>query len=510
MKLVAALLTLGAVLDANADPGDPEVYSGEANSNSGFGSVIMGGYANTVDASAVSSTLMGGDTNLVEAQQSVLVGGSENQILGSSTALETIIGGQYNRAQAKQAAVIAGRTNRAKARYSSIGGGYNNLVTGRFSGIPGGSGNTVRGKYGSVLGNYGTVRKDNSMIVNTLGTRKVLDAENTFAVHVSKMYINSHDVEEVYSQLISRQRRLDEELVSHVQNAHVEAISQHVSEQNEELANRVAELRRAVSEISSMVKTQVSDADASRRQLRSADWVSASNSDQPEDSGSGITSVDNAANFASASGSEEGDDVHLKTFLRAQHTATTLEEFRHVMQNNPGYLRSVHPTNFSDGVLSTAQQHKPSTEAPKNRKLQRKWNKRRAEWRRTLHDERVRRRLVNTNSDYPKDGSMVQDYQVTITARMDDIDSRIDALQTRLATQDTYFTEGQLVGDFDCTDVRPTYGEGPCNICGPLPRLQFRASDPVTGGPAVFVCDGSGEFGLADDITQSGEWLKLV
>ena len=98
--------------------------------------------------------------NKIEGSEGVVIGGVTNWGVGSSAKLQTIIGGQLNRAQATQATVIGGQTNRAKARYATVGGGYNNLASARFSAIPGGSSNTVKGKYSSALGSFNIVRGD--------------------------------------------------------------------------------------------------------------------------------------------------------------------------------------------------------------------------------------------------------------------------------------------------------------------------------------------------------------
>ena len=509
-------ILVGLFCTVTAVPGVPEVYSGELNLNSGYGAVIMGGYSNTVAATATDASLMGGDSNKIDSPQSVLVGGANNWAKGNSAELETLFGGSVNRVESKQASLVGGRTNRARARYSSIGGGYNNLVTGRFAGVAGGTSNTVRGKYGSCLGNYGAVRKDNSLIVNLLGSRKVLETPNTVAMWGDKFFINGHDLDEVIVATSRRERRLGAALLHHVSEAPISKVSDHAHAQAQLLSQKIAELREAVLGLKSDVAESAAHTETSRRKLREFEGAL-----EPV-----VSSFDRSMQTAPT---VKADDEH--SFLRAYTPADEFVEQKTLpheqmkffqrsrflraatvpLEDEVGDMSGTFKSKDIGQEFNWAQSSPPQSKFPIPSHLLEKWKASRAAWHRRERSRRLRRHLTNINSDYPKDGTMAQEYHETMTARMDDIDSRLASTQDRLAVQETYIGAGQLIGDFDCTDLeRETYGFGPCNICGDIPRLQFRASDPGSGGPAVLLCDGGGEFTTDLELLTSGSWVALV
>ena len=536
------LVLLAAVLVSTmANPGDPEVYSGEDNSNSGASSVIMGGHLNTIDAAAVSAAVMGGEANSVESPQSVIVGGSTNYVKGATAPLQTLIGGTNNRVESKQASVVGGRTNRARARYSSVGGGYNNLVTGRFSGVAGGTSNTIQGMYGSILGNFGTVRKDSALVVNLSGVRKILAVKNTIAMWVGKLFINGHDIDEVYAGSSRRNRRLDEQLGHHVGKAAPDVVGLHASEQAAVLSNKVAELRRAVSELGDAVSRSAVAVSQSRRQLQQSEQAIADDAAEPrrtEAVAGNSWKLQSAVGTVTGPLPKQSDDEATHQFLRAYYTANDAMEQKllshaHGLALSPGrFLRATEEKGVqadggaaeaavglqSQATHATRRWPPPLADAwksitPLPPALRAKWQLARSARRKAERDRVVRRRLVNQNSDYPQDGTMAQVYHESITARMDDIDSRIGGITVRLFAQQDHYAGGDLVGNFDCLEQgREAYSYGPpCNMCGDAPRLQWRASNPGSGGAAVFVCDGNGVFREESlDLLSSGTWLQLV
>lgn len=531
-KTMRTAILVGMFCTGTAVPGVPEVYSGELNLNSGYGAVIMGGYSNTVAATATDASLMGGDSNKIDSPQSVLVGGANNWAKGNSAELETLFGGSVNRVESKQASLVGGRTNRARARYSSIGGGYNNLVTGRFGGVAGGTSNTVRGKYGSCLGSYGAVRKDNSLIVNLLGSRKVLDTPNTIAMWGDKFFINGHDLDEVIVATSRRERRLGAALVHHVSEAPISKVSDHAHAQAQLLSRKIDELREAVLGLKGDVAESAAHTEESRRKLKLREFAGAlkpvvvlPSFDRSMETAPTTLDADGHSFLrADTSSTDDDETVEQKTlpneqemkffprsrFLRADTTPREGDEMEDTMMM-PGTTERKRIV-IDHHEFNWAQSSPPQSKFPIPPSLLAKWKASRAAWHRRERSRRLRRRhLTNTNSDYPKDGTMEQEYHETVTARMDDIDSRLASTQDRLATQETYMDAGQLIGDFDCTTLeRETYGFGPCNICGDIPRLQFRASDPGSSGPAVLLCDGSGEFTTDLELLTSGSWVALV
>jgi hypothetical protein len=537
MTLQLALLA-AVLVNAMAAPGDPEVYSGEDNSNSGASSVIMGGHLNTINVAATGAAVMGGESNSVESPQSVVVGGSGNYVKGAAATLQTLIGGATNRVESKQASLVGGRTNRARARYSSVGGGYNNLVTGRFSSVPGGTSNTIHGMYGSILGNFGTVRKDSGLVVNLAGTRKILDAKNTVAMWFDKLFINGHDVDQIFAGSSRRNRRLEEQLSHHVGKAAPVLVGLHLSEQAAILSSKVAELRRAVSELGDAVSTSAAAVSESRRQLQHFELATVAETGGNEASAEAVAGQSwrrqPSVNIAL------GDDEAAHQFLRAYYTANDAAEQKSLshahgraFSSGGRFLRATEDKSIqaddraSEGAVglqskahrevSTARSPSPlpdewQSTVPLPQALRAKWQRARSAWWKAEGARVLRRQLVNQNSDYPKDGTMAQVYHETITARMDDIDSRIGAVTARLSAQQDHYANGELVGNFDCADLkREAYWNGPCNICGDAPRIQWRADNPGTSGPAVFVCDGTGVFREKSlDLLSSGTWLQLV
>jgi hypothetical protein len=502
-------LLLGIVIDYGVlgNPGIPEIFSGDSNVNEGTGAVIMGGQSNSISSSALSSAMLGGQENIIEPPDSTLIGGQSNWIKGSSGSFETLVGGKSNRVQSKLASLLGGRTNRAKARYSSIGGGFNNLVTGRFSSVPGGTSNTVRGKYGISLGNYASVRSDNSMMVNLVGTQKLLDTPNTVVFHVANMFINGHDVEEVHNEVTRRNRKLNELLGNHVQSTNVDVVGEHVLDQHQSLSDRVAELHSLVKKMQEDVSTKRTFTQKSRRRLNTfkestKTMVHLINGERTNDNKQVSSSYSKYNGEADGLGlylnegyqgkvvshgimNEFTNETEIRT-LKQHEDRIPLENVRYLRSdiNSDQNLAEYHDLKESETMLTSGQ--------------------------RGVRDMNVRRRLVNSNSDYPRDGTMVQEYQQTVTARVDEMEGRLLDLETRLAIQQSYFDDGYLIGDFDCSVNRRMYGDGPCNICGAQPRLQYRLSDPFTGGSSVVVCDGSGTEDDAGNVLIPGSWHNLV
>jgi hypothetical protein len=138
------------VVGATISGGGAGNYLGSAGTNSvtaDFGT-IGGGYANTIAADAIWSTIAGGGQNDIMGYRCAIGGGSDNNIAASSDG-STIAGGIRNNIRSNTAhCVIGGGLDNIIAAFSdlsTIAGGYLNDISGTYCSIGGGQNNDIVG-----------------------------------------------------------------------------------------------------------------------------------------------------------------------------------------------------------------------------------------------------------------------------------------------------------------------------------------------------------------------------
>jgi len=123
------------------------------NSNCG---VIGGGICNIINPNSPNSSIIGGSSNRILSETSIIGGGSVNQTYG----INSVIGG--------------GRANTTIGGNSAILGGQGNTASGAYSSVLGGSNNTAVGQNSSIMSTNSYVTGNRSLVLggqNLLGTQ---------------------------------------------------------------------------------------------------------------------------------------------------------------------------------------------------------------------------------------------------------------------------------------------------------------------------------------------------
>ena len=122
------------------------IGGGVYNTINSSGSIIAGGQNNEIKTnSSFASNISGGRFNLIYSSGSV-IGGGENNVIGTSCSYSTIAGGSNNNITGSNRCVIVGGSNNntINSLQSFVGGGENNTVSGSSSSIiVGGENNTI-------------------------------------------------------------------------------------------------------------------------------------------------------------------------------------------------------------------------------------------------------------------------------------------------------------------------------------------------------------------------------
>ncbi len=118
------------------------ISGGEANVANDQYTSVSGGYGNT--ASGRYSTVSGGQRNTATEKVSTVSGGYQNT---SSDYYSTVSGGYHNTASDNSSTVSGGYQNTASGDRTTVSGGYKNTASGYASTVSGGDKNTASGNY---------------------------------------------------------------------------------------------------------------------------------------------------------------------------------------------------------------------------------------------------------------------------------------------------------------------------------------------------------------------------
>lgn len=157
------------------------IISGSSVNSTAY-STIGGGYCNNINLTGCYSTIGGGRQNIISLDYGAIGGGQHNRVEGSCHG--TIGGGYGNCSLLHgHYSTIGGGINNIAACYSFVGGGSANCACCQNSVIAGGSTNEVSAAFGGILGginNLVTTTACNSFIV---GSHVTLNEPNTTAVN---------------------------------------------------------------------------------------------------------------------------------------------------------------------------------------------------------------------------------------------------------------------------------------------------------------------------------------
>lgn len=167
------------------------VLGGNANTASGFRSVVSGGQDNTASGSC--SFVSGGTNNTASAYFSSVLGGDDN-IAGNTDSV--VSGGQSNTASGVESFVSGGSGNKAIGQCSSVSGGYHSQSLGISSWAAGGA--TAYGTKSNAIGN-GAVNTyigptDTAEKSMALGYMATADEANTISFGHDKGDISGYTV----------------------------------------------------------------------------------------------------------------------------------------------------------------------------------------------------------------------------------------------------------------------------------------------------------------------------
>ncbi len=163
---------------------------GTNNTADGNESFIGGGNSNT--ASADHSFIGGGDNNSTGdgADESAIVAGSGNSILGPDGDQSFIGGGQNNTISGGESAIVAGENNLITSNESFIGGGNSNTITGGESAIVAGEGNLITGSESFIgAGKNNQIDSDQAVIGAGQDNTITANADGSFIGAGSNNYI---------------------------------------------------------------------------------------------------------------------------------------------------------------------------------------------------------------------------------------------------------------------------------------------------------------------------------
>jgi len=135
-------------------------YSNEINTDN---SVILGGYGNTIPTGSESGVLLG-INNQVNGNESCIIAGDGNTVNASNS---VNLAGERNTIAtgANHSAIAGGVSNQVYDKMSFVAGGFNNSVSGVSSAIIGGQGNGVSGDKSVVLGGANNLIETNDSVI---------------------------------------------------------------------------------------------------------------------------------------------------------------------------------------------------------------------------------------------------------------------------------------------------------------------------------------------------------
>lgn len=165
------------------------------------GSAIIGGFANVITGTLVTSGILSGSGNSISASLSSIVGGGDNSITSDSSGIvagedntinedHSFIGGGYTGiigAGAGNSGIVGGYSNQILTHpYSFIGGGTNNFVVASRSAAVGGGDNLIYGAYSFAGG--GKTNRINSAFSAAFGTDALVENSRTLALGGASLF----------------------------------------------------------------------------------------------------------------------------------------------------------------------------------------------------------------------------------------------------------------------------------------------------------------------------------